>query len=55
MENDEFEHLRAVIDSADGSQQDLGRVFADAADRLGHRRASALWWAAFGAHDASET
>lgn len=48
-------NLRAAISSAHGSTELLRKIFDDAVEQFGRDDASTLWWAAFAAHDASET
>ena len=55
MTQSELEALRTAIANAHGSTTTLHAVFADLADSVGRGRASELWWAVFGAEDASET
>lgn len=52
---EELKHLRTIVDAADGSACLLKDAFAELDDRLGRGRASHLWFAVFGAQDASET
>lgn len=51
----ERERLQATVDAANGAPERLTVAFSDLVDRLGHKRASQLWLAVFGAQDAAET
>jgi hypothetical protein len=51
----EVDRLKAAIDAAQGSTRLLKLAFSDTTARIGHQRASELWWAAFAEQDAAET
>lgn len=55
MDESERAALAARIDQAHGSASELNAIFNELVDRLGRDGASSLWWAAFGAGDATET
>lgn len=47
--------LEAEIEAADGSSSRLAAVFAELEREIGREAASELWWAVFGASDATHT
>ena len=55
MDQADIDQVLAAIEDAGGSGEQLRNVFTRAVNQFGTVRASAVWWAAFGESDASET
>lgn len=55
MARSEQERLESALREAGDSEGRLAEVFAALEARVGRLAASELWWAAFGARDATET
>ncbi|MFA9565447.1 MAG: hypothetical protein ACERLM_12180 [Acidimicrobiales bacterium] len=55
MDEPERAALAGLIVRTRGSAGELKTIFDDLVDRVGRERASQLWWAVFGAEDATET